>query len=317
MECVAIPTPFDVAATNCYMFTGDELTVLDPGPETTEAYERLQEGLQSRGFSIDSIDRILITHPHVDHFGGANRLKQEAGARVLGHESVVDRLADPVAFLQRDIDLSAALMEAHGTPPAVIESMPDLAARFEQYQQPVTVDRPLEEGDHVDVGGTLKVLHTPGHAPGSICLVSSEQDVVFTGDHVLQDITPNPSLAHVPDSPDERVPSLPLYLESLDKLASVGVQQGYAGHGEQISDVPRRIEAIQTHHDERKNKIAAFVDSEERTTAYRILKHLFPDLASSQTVFGFAEVIGHIDLLESEHRVSMETGESSSVVIAS
>ena len=106
----------------------------------------------------------------------------------------------------------------------------------------------------VDVGTTLTVVHTPG----SVCFVSGQDGVAFTGDHVLEHISPNPLLTVVPGTEDERTRSLPLYLDSLRKIQDVNADVGYAGHGKRIVELDGRVEEILDHHS-RKGRIADLI----------------------------------------------------------
>ena len=82
-ERIEIPTPFHIGPINCYAFLGDDLTLIDPGPATDEAYATLRSRLEENGYGLDDIDRILVTHPHMDHFGIASRLTSVSGATVV------------------------------------------------------------------------------------------------------------------------------------------------------------------------------------------------------------------------------------------
>ena len=300
VHCLEISTPFQVGRVNCYVFVGDELTLLDPGPATEAALEELVAGLDAHGFSLADVSRVLITHPHMDHFGLANRVVEESGARVVAHRDATRRLADPLAHFDREQAFFRPFLQEMGVPKQVINTAVDLPEAYTDYQEPLVVDREVTDGDSVDVGGTLSVVHTPGHAPGSVCFVSARDAVAFTGDHVLEHISPNPLLTIAPGTGDERTRSLPLYLDSLRKIQNIGADIGYAGHGEQIMELDGRVEEILDHHHSRKERIADLIESMGPTTAYAIMQELFPDIPATEVVPGMSEVIGHLDLLEDD-----------------
>ncbi|MBI2956255.1 MAG: MBL fold metallo-hydrolase [Acidobacteria bacterium] len=139
---------------NCHV-VGDAATreaiVVDPGDET----ERILEVIHRHKLRVR---HIVITHAHIDHIGGAARLKEATGAPVLMHPDDY--------WLYKNVELQAALI---GMPaPKITE-----------------VDQPLRAGDELRWGGVLRatVLHTPGHSPGSLSLYMSEPEkVVFAGD---------------------------------------------------------------------------------------------------------------------------------------
>jgi glyoxylase-like metal-dependent hydrolase (beta-lactamase superfamily II) len=302
---IEIPTPFDVGRVNCYAFVGDGLTLLDPGPATAAAYEELAGGLEDLGFAIDDIDRILVTHPHMDHFGLAARLVDESGARAVAHRDATRLLSDPSGHLEREQALFEPFLKAMGVPEEVAGTAVTLPEAYTSYQNPLAIDRELADGDTVDVGTDLTAVHTPGHAPGSVCFVPTTERVAFTGDHVLEHISPNPLLTVAPGTESERTRSLPSYLDSLERLQSVDADRGYAGHGDRIPDLDARVREILDHHREREERIAEMIAERGSATAYELMQAMFPDLPATEVFPGISEVVGHLDLLEDEDRVEI------------
>lgn len=171
--------------TNCYLVGDRGLPglLVDPGDEPG----RVRTALSGAGFSSLVV---VNTHGHFDH-AGANGLAAEAGARLLAH-----RLDEPMLALAGE---HRAYFLGPGPHPEV--PLPD---GF------------LEEGDELAVGaGTLRVLHTPGHSPGSICLVGAgvlfSGDTLFAGDIGRTDLEGGDpaamrfSLARLLELPDETV----------------------------------------------------------------------------------------------------------------
>lgn len=305
VERIPIPTPFSVGRVNCYLLTGNGLTLVDPGPATTEAHDALGESLADHGYTFEAIERILITHPHMDHFGLAEQIVAESGARVFAHEAAVERLVDPTGYFEREREYFEPFLLSMGVPADTTETVLDLPESFMDYQEPVSVTDELTDSDVIDVGTSLECVATPGHVPGSLCYLAASRDAVFTGDHVLPDVTPNPLLTLAPGSDSERTRSLPTYLESLETILGIEATVGYAGHGEPLPDVHARVRETISHHEDRKERIATVVAEQEPTTAYRIMKEMFPDLPVTELFSGMSEVIGHLDLLEDENRVAI------------
>lgn len=306
---ITIPTPFDVGRVNCYVFPGDHLTLLDPGPATEDAYAELTAGLQDLGFDVADVDRVLITHPHMDHFGIADRVVRASGARTVAHRDATGALADPAGHLEREQSFFEPFLVEMGVPADHASTVVTLPEAFSEYRDPVSIDREVTEGDAIDVGSgdALTAVHTPGHAPGSICLVDDADGVAFTGDHVLEHISPNPLLTVRPDDPDRRTRSLPTYLDSLHRIRAIGAGVGHAGHGDRIGDLPARTDEILDHHHRRKERIADMLEVGGPTSAYDVMGELFPDLPATETFPGISEVVGHLDLLEDENRIAIET----------
>lgn len=127
--------------------------VVDPGGDL----DRIEKAIAEVGVKVE---KILLTHGHIDHAGGADDLRHALGVPIEGPHQA-DR------FLLENL---AKQGEAYGFP-----------------AKPVTPDRWLEEGDTVTVGGhSFDVLHCPGHSPGSVVLVNHPQRFILMGDVLFQ-----------------------------------------------------------------------------------------------------------------------------------
>jgi glyoxylase-like metal-dependent hydrolase (beta-lactamase superfamily II) len=298
-----VPTPFDIGTVNCYLIDDGEATLIDPGPATENAYKRLEAGLAEAGLAVVDVARVLVTHPHMDHFGLANRLVEESGASVIAQEDAVRQMSDPDGYLEREQAFFKPFLLSMGVPDRIVDTVVSLPEPYTEFRDPVEVERSLAAGDIVDIAGGLTAVYTPGHAPGSACFVSATDPLAFTGDHVLEHISPNPLLTLAPGTDDERTRSLPSYLDSLRTLRGTDATVGLAGHGDRVPDIRARIETVIDHHQHRKERIADMVAEAAPTTAYDLMEELFPDLPMTEVFLAMSEVIGHLDLLEDEGRV--------------
>ena len=148
--------PVGPYATNCYIVSeGAEVMVVDPGSEP----DRILEALGSKKPKY-----LLITHAHWDHVGALPALVEAAGAPVLAH-------AEDAPFV-------------YGLPIGIAAAAPqDQAAHREAVERGMAVDTSLHDGDELTLGGkALRVLHTPGHTPGCLCLYAPEDKRLFAGD---------------------------------------------------------------------------------------------------------------------------------------
>lgn len=149
--------PVGLLECNCSVF-GDETSreglVVDPGDQIDDVLEIIER----HGLHLKAI---IITHAHIDHIGGAQKLKQATGAPVYMNLNDME--------LQKGLDRQAAWLGVE--PP-----------------EPVAIDAPARDGDHLLIGATeLHVLHTPGHTQGSISLWIPAEGKLVAGDTLFRD----------------------------------------------------------------------------------------------------------------------------------
>jgi len=169
--------------------------------------------------------------------------------------------------------------------------------------------RELKDGEEIQfASGALRVVHTPGHTPGSCSLLREADRTVVAGDTVLKRITPNPILSPDPVDPRTRFRSLEEYLVSLSRLRSFAPTLVYGGHGEPVTDYEEIFNRYVRHVRERQAGVIGLV-SKEGVTAWDIAGKLFPDLDDLVGVHHFlavSEAVAHLDLAHSEGKIAVE-----------
>jgi len=265
--------------TNCYLL-GDPATrqaaVIDPGGEGQRVARRLRE--------LDlELAMILNTHAHFDHVLDAWLLKQEMGGDVYLHPD------DQVILEDRSVGLVAPLASTSKSPRGA-------------------VDQWLHEGDRLPIGSLqLEVLETPGHTPGHLCLYEKQTRIFFSGDHILDDITPNISVW------SERQDPLSQYLKSLDKIVPYEIDWVLPGHRTPFQNHRRRIAELKEHHEIRTEEVASILRRGSRT-AYQVASEMtwdidcesWEDFPLPQKWFAGGEAMAHLKFLQGLGRVIRE-----------
>ncbi len=303
---LAIPTPFYVGDVNVYLIKDDPLTLIDVGPKTEEASAALRRGLAANGVDITDIRRIVLTHAHEDHCGLAKEVRDEAkNAEIFVHEWETGHLFGRLAREEH-----RKLLLRSGVPETVMQEMRDL------YEEISLLTDSLGDGDFKALsddlelefdGGSLRVLHTPGHTPGSCSFVREADRTLICGDCVLKRITPNPILSPDPIDPEKRFRSLGEYLVSLAKLREFRPTLTYGGHGEPVTDFEeifnRYVRAI----DERQRRVISLVTG-SGVTAFEVARYLFPNSidADVHRFLAISEAVAHLDYAESEGKIGIE-----------
>jgi glyoxylase-like metal-dependent hydrolase (beta-lactamase superfamily II) len=167
----------------------------------------------------------------------------------------------------------------------------------------------IRDGDSIPFDSmTWKAVHCPGHSPGLLCFYRAEKKILFTGDHLIKEITPNPVLSVPEGGPPFRYPSLRDYLASLEKIQKMDIDLLLPGHGEEIEDAKDLIEKIFAHHKERMDRVLSILSTDEKTP-FEIAMDLFPGVPPFEVFLGISEAVGHLDILRGEERVRVEEKE--------
>lgn len=303
---LSIPTPFYVGDVNVYLIRDDPVTLIDVGPKTDQAARTLREKLAAHGVAFSDVRRIVLTHAHEDHCGLAKRVRDEAkDAQVFVHEWETGHLFGRLAQ-----DSHRALLLRSGVPLSVFDEMRGL------YEEISLLTDSLAESDYTALvdemelefdAGALRILHTPGHTPGSCSFVRDATRTLICGDCVLKRITPNPILAPDPIDTANRFRSLSEYLVSLARIRALSPTLIHGGHGEPVTDFEeifhRYVRAI----DERQKRVISQVTA-DGVTAYDIARRLFSGAfdADVHRFLAISEAIAHLDLAHSDGKITVE-----------
>lgn len=248
--------------------------LVDTGWDDPASWSELTTGLAALGLDVTDVHGVVVTHHHPDHHGLSGRVREESGAWIAMHAADIavvrrTRGAEPGSWL----DYLARKLAAVGAPEEHVA--PLLAARAAGRTRTLPglssalPDREIVPGELLDLAGRrLRAVWTPGHTPGHVCLHLEEAHPaglpghgrLFSGDHLLPEISPHIGLYEDPD--DATGPSgdpLGDYLDSLERIGRLGVAEVLPAHQYAFPDAARRVRELLHHHEERLTGLLALL----------------------------------------------------------
>ncbi len=245
--------------TNTLLLGGAKLILVDPGASDQGELERLCE-------IVDEVSRetgghltaVILTHHHADHVDGAGFVRQHYAVPVWAHEATAARLAD------RDID----------------------------------VDRCLRGGETIETGGSLplriRMLHTPGHASGHLCLFEERCATLLCGDMLsgYGSVVINPPDGNMAD-----------YLDSLERLSALGARVALPSHGSMFPDAAKALRDARDHRLWREGRVLDAWNSGLRDPD-RMVAPVYGELESPLRLVAARQVLAHLERLDATGRIA-------------
>ena len=307
---IAVPVPglSNLITVNLYALGKGPITLIDTCLKAPGTFEYVCTALQNAGLDIGDVQRIVITHGHMDHFGLTSAIRKGVDHPVECFIHGQDRWQISSENFGKEMwsEEANALMAMADMPLEEKEKVRKRFATFRELGDPLDEVSAFEDGREFEGEGyRLKVIHTPGHTPGSCCIYESEQKILFSGDTVIKHITPNPLMVIKRNGlRDPSYKSLKAYSRSLDKVGELDIQYVFTGHGEYISDLPSLISTYRRHHRERMELIWNALNKRPRAL-YNIIGDVFPQVPDGDMFLAISEIFVHLEILLEEERAEL------------
>ncbi len=293
-----LPIPFEDGLVNVFLFTdGPEADLLDCGMNAEESLNAIQRALEQLG--ARRLRRLLVTHIHPDHYGAAGILAGEGRADLYIHRLEVPLVHPRYVELEHLVEEVRHYLLTNGVPDDEADVLSNSQRALSQVVKPADASVQLDGAEYVEMGRhTLRVEWTPGHSPGHICLFEAGSGLLFAGDHILPELSPNIGL-HPQSTPDP----LHDYLGALRRMAERKPTRVLPAHGRPFSNVTARVDALTAHHQRRLDQIQEIVGHDEMT-AWQVALELWGERDNLyEKRLALQEGLAHLQALAVEGRV--------------
>lgn len=291
--------------TYCYVvLEAGPPTLIDTGSGYGSSNDQLLAGIAAlreqfgEALAVDDLRRILISHGHIDHFGGLAFIAEQAPRAQIGIHEIDRRVL--IAYEERVVIATKDLrvyLERAGVKAERLGSLIEMYGFAKKHVRSVAVDLALDEDAPLD---GLRFIHTPGHCPGQVCI--QIDDVLLSADHILARTTPH----QAPESITHYT-GLGHYLESLRKVERIaGIRLALGGHEEPISDVYGRIADIRASHLRKLERVLDTIRAAgQPCTISDISKAMYPDRHGYEVLLALEEVGAHVEYLYQHGRLAV------------
>jgi len=307
---VELPLPGNpLKAVYAYIIEGKERNlIIDTGMNRPECRQAIDEALHELNIDLNKSD-LLVTHMHADHAGLISYLSRPAskiyGSRI-DTTFLSDFYKDPDKKHWREL-ADYAVKNGFEEGMDAIFSHPG----FKYSNQDIVEFEVVEDGEIINIGDyALTCVSTPGHTRGHICLYDADKKILFTGDHILSQITPNIALFADDYNP------LQDYLNSLDKVFELEVDLVLPAHRKVFYNHRPRIIELKDHHQHRCEEILKIL-AEGHQNAYQTASMMswdlkydrWDDFPLPQKWFATGEAIAHLKYLHEKGQLGRTEGE--------
>ncbi len=303
---IRIPLPFRLREVNLYLLrNSDGYTLIDAGIDTPDGRAAFDAALTAIGIAEKDIERVYVTHMHPDHIGMSGR-RARAGSRIFLMPDEERRAryiwgAEPLSdwsSYAREHGASGEVAEGIVKAVGMLRSVVSLPERFE----------PIADGDVVQAGlRRLRALWTPGHSDFHYILIDDDAKVIFCGDQLLPNITPNIGLY-----PECRPNPLEDFLWSLGRVDKEAGYTVLPGHGEAYATLPARVGQFRAHHQQRLEGVTGRVVAAGGggATGFDIVQHFWGDKLSTHEVrFALVEIVAHLEYLRLRGEITVDSAD--------
>ena len=308
------PVPFVEAGgpANVYVIEDADgrWTLFDTGMGTPEGLTAVRAQASERGIDLKRISRIVVSHGHLDHFGNAQQLSEESGARVFVHEADAAKIRGEQRYSVELVKHRSYYEKHTGVLGNVLEEISERRAQSRENTRYVDSERIgfVSDGEvlhfkHFDA----TVKHLPGHTPGLICLHAEAKRIFFADDHVLARVSPNPVLDLSQGEGETKFRALVSYMRGAKWVRDLELDAVLPGHGPAFIGHRELLDGLFGFYEKRQGKIMAALDVPK--SVFEVLPAIFPRRDHARLMLMISEVLANLEVMEERHQVKRLTSD--------
>jgi glyoxylase-like metal-dependent hydrolase (beta-lactamase superfamily II) len=309
---IPVPVPFPQAGgpVNVYAIeeAGGGLLLFDSGLGTDVAREALAAGFRAIGRRYDEVTRIVVSHGHVDHYGGARAVQEGHGGElpVYAHPDDAPKISEQGWRWRDQAPRYGAYLARLGVPGEVLLAISKEGERGFGMARRLAEVRPIGEGDVIRTKHlVLEVLHMPGHTPGLLCAYDRATRLFLSDDHLLEHVSPNPLIELGPGGEEGWFRPLLAYLENVGRMHRLDIDLVLPGHGAPFTGHRRVIDSLVQFYGKRQAKIRETLAGGP-LTGWDVTRALFPWAKPRDAFLTVSETVANLEVLEARGEVLRE-----------
>jgi glyoxylase-like metal-dependent hydrolase (beta-lactamase superfamily II) len=294
-----LPIPFEDGLVNVFVFVeGEDADLLDCGMNAEESLEMIHQALRHLG--ARRLRKLVVTHIHPDHYGAAGALAGPGRADLYMHRLEVPLVHPRYVELEHLVAEVRRYLLVNGVPVEEADVLSNSQRALSQLVKPADPAVQLDGAENVEMGRhTLRVEWTPGHSPGHVCLHEGKAGLLFAGDHILPELSPNIGL-HPQSTPDP----LHDYLDGLRRMAGLEPKVVLPAHGRPFTDIGGRVRSLVAHHTRRFDQVLEILGRHEKTGWQVALDLWGPRENLYEKRLALQEGLAHLQALAVDGRVT-------------
>ena len=307
---IAVPIPFPQAGGPVNVYLVEEaaggLLLFDAGLGTEAARSALEDGFRRLGRHLSEVTRIVVSHGHVDHYGGARAIQEACGGDlpVLAHPLDIPKMEEGGWRWRDEAPRYAAHLARLGVPAEVLAAVAREGERGFGMARRVPRVRPVGGGEVIRTRHlSLELHHMPGHTPGLLCAHDRERRIFLSDDHLLEKVSPNPLIELGPEGEEGFFRPLLAYLDSLERTRRLEIDLVLPGHGPPFSGHRAVIDALLGFYGRRQARILEVLEAGARP-AWGIAREIFPSAGPQEAFLVASEVVANLEVLEARDQVT-------------